>query len=128
MSIEHTIDTYCRAWSEPRADARAQCLAEVWAPHATYLDPTVCARGASELLAHIEGVLARRPGSRVVRTSELDVHGGAARFEWCALLASGERLKNGLDIAFFTADGKIDRIIGFFGDLGPMAGAFTVPR
>jgi hypothetical protein len=121
MTLEETIDTYCRAWSEPSADERAQALAQVWTPGATYTDPTVFAAGAAELLAHIDGVVAKRPGARVVRTSELGVHHGCVRFEWCVVLADGQRLPTGLDIAFMGADGRIDRIIGFFGHLAPLA-------
>jgi hypothetical protein len=92
----------------------------VWAAGATYTDPTVHAVGADELLAHITKVQARRPGSRVIRTSEVDVHHQVARFAWCAIEASGTRLPEGVDLAFLAADGsKIERIIGFFGPTKP---------
>jgi hypothetical protein len=121
MNVEEAIDTYCRAWSDPNPQARADFLAQVWSPGATYTDPTVHAANAAELLAHIDGVVRKRPGARVIRTSEIGMHHGIARFEWCVELADGQRLPTGLDIAYMRQDGKIERIIGFFGGLQPLA-------
>jgi hypothetical protein len=116
MQLSELIDTYCQAWSDPSPERRAELLDAVWAPGATYTDPSVHAVGSAELLAHIAKVLARRPGSRVVRTSQTDAHHGMARFAWHAVEANGNALPEGIDIAFLSADGsKIERIIGFFG-------------
>lgn len=110
------IDTYCQAWSAPSEDERAKLLDAVWSPAATYTDPAVHAQGSAELLAHITKVLAKRPGSKVIRTSRVDHHHGIARFAWRAVEANGKELPEGIDIAFFSADGsRIERIIGFFG-------------
>lgn len=116
MNLTELIDKYCQAWSEPTEARRAQLLHEVWADQAAYTDPSVHAQGAAELLAHIATVLARRPGSKVVRTSLVDDHHGMARFAWHAVEANGNELPEGIDIAFISQDGqKIERIIGFFG-------------
>jgi hypothetical protein len=117
------IDSYCEVWSEADEDRRAQLLASVWAPHATYTDPSVHAANANELLAHIARVLARRPGARVVRTSNVDLHHGLARFAWQVVQADGTALPPGLDIAFIAPGGtRIERIIGFFGPLASGSG------
>lgn len=113
------IDTYCEAWNAPTEAERSRHLDAVWASEATYTDPTVHAQGAAELLAHIAKVIARRPGSRVIRTSEVDEHHGVARFAWRAIEADGNELPEGIDIAFISADrSRIERIIGFFGPVG----------
>lgn len=110
------IDTYCQAWSAPTEAERSRLLDAVLSPRATYTDPTVHAEGTAELLAHIAKVIAKRPGSRVVRTSQVDQHHAIARFAWQAIEANGNELPEGIDIAFISADGlKIERIIGFFG-------------
>lgn len=109
------VDRYCEVWSLSDPDSRAGKLAAIWAVGATYTDPTVHAMGAEELLLHIAAVQSRRPGSKVVRASGLDVHHGIGRFSWRAVGADGTVLRAGIDIAFFTADGgRIERIIGFF--------------
>ncbi len=118
MDVTALIDRYCDVWSEPHAGTRAELLASVWAAHATYTDPSVHAADAEELLAHIATVQARRPGSRVVRTSVVDVHHNVARFAWHVVLADGAAMPDGLDIAFIEPQGtRIERILGFFGPL-----------
>lgn len=117
MSIEATIDRYCEAWSNPEPAARAAALAEVWAEGGRYTDPRTDARGAEALLDHIAGVLAQRPGARVVRTSVVQQHHGFVRFAWQVIETDGTRLPEGLDIATVGDDGLITQIIGFFGAL-----------
>ena len=120
MNLTALVDRYCEAWSEHDENRRAELLGSVWAADASYTDPTVHAVGVSELLAHIAKVQARRPGSKVVRTSEVDEHHGAARFAWRAIEANGNALPEGLDLAFLSADGsKLERIVGFFGPTKP---------
>jgi hypothetical protein len=123
LDTTELIDRYCEVWCEPDEDRRRMLLEHVWAEDASYTDPTVLAVGADELLTHISGVRQRRPGSRVVRTSAVDVHHDLARFAWRAIDSSGNALREGIDVAFFSADGsRIARIIGFFGPLQPDAG------
>jgi hypothetical protein len=118
MDLTERIDTYCLAWSDPDPVRRTELLRSVWSPDATYTDPTVHTRGADELLAHIARVIARRPGSRVQRTSRVEEHHGVARFAWQAVGADGIALPEGLDVAFLARGAPtIDRIIGFFGPL-----------
>ena len=128
MSVTELIDRYCKVWTDPDPDRRAELLASVWSEHATYTDPSVHAEGAVELLSHIAKVQVRRSGARVLRTSAVDVHHGIARFAWHVVEADGAALSDGLDIAFLNTDGdKIERIIGFFGPLpatgSPLSGA-----
>jgi SnoaL-like domain len=119
--IDQLIDSYCEAWSDPDPARRREILRAVWADGATYTDPTVHAEGLDDLLAHIDEVLARRQGAKVVRTSRVDAHHGLARFAWHVVQADGTPLPEGLDLAELSADGRIRRIIGFFGPL-PRAG------
>lgn len=120
MNVTTLIDRYCEAWSEHDESRRTELLRSVWSEGASYTDPTVHAVGAAELLAHIAKVQMRRPGSKVVRTSEVDEHHGVARFAWRVIEASGSALPEGIDLAFLSADGsKLDRIIGFFGPTKP---------
>jgi hypothetical protein len=115
VNTSDTIDRYCRAWSEPDPEIRAELLRSVWAANASYTDPTVHASKLDELLGHIAKVQMSRPGAKVVRTTPLDEHHGIARFGFQVLHVNGSILREGVDIAFFTRDGaRIERIIGFF--------------
>ena len=117
LSLTELVDAYCDVWCEPDPEARRQKLSLVWSPSATYTDPTVHTTGSNELLAHIAKVLARRPGAKVVRTSAIDEHHGCIRFAWHVVQNDGTALPEGIDFMDVASDGKIQRIIGFFGPL-----------
>ena len=118
MDITELIDRYCQIWSEPSASRRAELLASVWGANATYTDPLVHVGSAAELLARMATIQARRPGSKILRTSAVDLHHGIARFAWHVVQADGSSLPEGLDVVFVSPDGaRIERIIGFFGPL-----------
>jgi hypothetical protein len=124
MDVVDVIDRYCAVWSDPDSSRRAALLAQVWAEGATYTDPTAHLVGAAGLLAHIERIMTKRPGGKVLRTSELDVHHGAVRFAWKAVDADGATLRDGIDLVLLSKDErKIERIVGFFGELEPLGAA-----
>jgi hypothetical protein len=118
MNSTELVDRYCQAWSEPDAARRSGLLRSVWGAGATYTDPLVHAEGAEELLAHIAKVQLSRPGARVVRTTVVDSHHGHARFGFHVVMPHGAIIREGIDIALISPDGKrIERIVGFFGPL-----------
>ncbi|ESZ28874.1 MULTISPECIES: hypothetical protein [unclassified Mesorhizobium] len=121
MPLTHLIDKYCASWSTENAEKRRASLLSVLSDGATYTDPTVHAVGAKELLAHIAGIQSKHPGACILRTSNVDVHHGVARFAWKFVMPDGSSLPEGLDIAFLDEEQKrITRIIGFFGLLKPV--------
>jgi hypothetical protein len=115
--LTQLIDAYCAAWSEADAAARERQLAAVLEPDARYTDPRADTLGIAQLSAHIGGVIAKRPGARVTRTSGADAHHDIARFAWCVIEADGTRLPEGIDFVEVSARGKLIRIVGFFGSL-----------
>ena len=120
--VTQLIDAYCQAWSASDESERLKRLQQVWSPNATYTDPTVHLQGATGLLQHIAKVQARWPGSKVIRTSEVDHHHEVARFAWHAVEANGNELVEGIDIAFVSSDGtRIEKILGFFGPVKLLA-------
>jgi hypothetical protein len=120
-SLERLIDGYCAAWSEADPARRAGLLAEVWADDASYTDPRAHAAGIDQLTAHIGRILASRPGAKVVRTSAVDSHHGLVRFAWRVVQGDGTMLPEGIDFAELSPDGRLARIVGFFGPLEPRA-------
>jgi hypothetical protein len=117
MDRGRAVDTYCSAWDEADSLLREAMLRTVWAEGATYTDPNVHVVGLAELVAHIERVLVRYPGSRIVRTSAVDAHHSVARFGWKKIWADGSSLPEGIDFVEFSEAGAIKRVIGFFGPL-----------
>lgn len=117
MSIQQTVATYAAAWDEPDRRRRRAMLEASMTADATYVDPTVEIRGIAALVDHIDAVSARYPGSRLELISAVDVHHGIGRFGWRKVLADGTELPDSIDVVEIAPDGRLARIIGFFGPL-----------
>ena len=119
-TIEKLVDSYCGAWSAADPAKRLAVLADVWEEMGTYVDPTAVCINRNELAEHIGKVQQRYPGAKVIRTSALDRHHDLLRFAWKMVLADGKSLPEGVDFGELSADGKLRRIVGFFGRLAPL--------
>lgn len=119
MTLENTIATYAAAWDEPDRDRRRALLEASVTADAVYVDPGVELRGVAALSGHIDAVSARYPGSRLELTTAVDTHHGIARFGWRKVLADGTLLPDSIDVVEIAPDGRLSRIIGFFGPLRP---------
>ena len=117
MSVDEAIAIYCAAWNEVDPVKRDRMLEPVWADDATYTDPIVHTVGRAALVAHISTVCARFPGSKIVMTSKVDIHHNVLRFYWKRILADGSERPEGIDFGEIAENGKIQRIVGFFGPL-----------
>jgi len=113
-AIEEAVGVYFAAWNETDAAKRKVLLAPVWAEAGVYADPTVETVGIDALSDHIDGVLARLPGSRIVLVGGIEVHHHYARFRWSRVDAGGRSLRDGVDFAEVDDAGRFTRMIGFF--------------
>lgn len=108
---------YCASWNEPDRSKRDALLQEVWDANGEYSDPSpVILTGREELSRHIEGFLRQFAGGQI-RCSAPQVHHQSARFTWEIFAANGSAVVAGMDYVDFAADGRIRRIVGFFGPL-----------
>lgn len=96
---------------------RLALLRRVLASNITYIDPTVIVVGLEGLNDHIDGLTSGDLGSRVVRTSVVDLHHRQFRFAWQKVMGDGRRLPAGIDFGEVRDDGFITSITGFFGPL-----------
>jgi len=119
MDLSELITLYTGAWSEPDRALRQQLLERVWAEDGTYTDPTAQVAGREEFVDHIGGFFERFPGAHFELTSGIDTHHEKLRFSWRMLLADGKVSVEGVDFGELSTDGKLHRIVGFFGPLGP---------
>jgi hypothetical protein len=117
--LEELITLYNSAWSEPDRRLRQQILERVWAEDGTYTDPTEHVANRSELVDHLAGFMDQFPGARLALTSGIDTHHDNFRFSWRMLLADGKVFVEGTDFGKLCPDGKVNRIVGFFGPLPP---------
>jgi hypothetical protein len=93
-----------------------EMLEEAWAEHGVYSDPTAEVHGRQALSDHIAGFRAQMQGAVLSLTSAVDVHHRQhLRFTWKIANPSGETLAAGMDYGELDDEGRLVRIVGFFG-------------
>ena len=120
MDVDDAVASYGAAWNEPDAAQRRALLDRAWADGGTYQDPTASVEGRDALVAHIGGFHEMMPGHTIDLTSGTDTHGQVFRFAW-AMHHGEEVAAEGMDFGELASDGRIARIVGFFGPFPPMA-------
>jgi hypothetical protein len=115
-TIIGNVKDYVAAWNEPDAVVRAKLLESCWAQDATYLDPNAELKGRAALAAHIAKTQASRPGAYLEFMSGIDVHHNVVRFLWRLVRADGTTGDTSIDFGEVGADGRLTKIVGFFGE------------
>jgi hypothetical protein len=103
------------AWAIQDADHRAALLAEVCAEDVAYINPLTNCVGVPALARLISELTAAYPGHLPVRTSGVDAHHDAARYEWVLRDRAGQAVLGGIEIVRFTPEARLTSIISFFG-------------
>jgi len=120
--ITTLVDTHLEAYCEPDPVRRATFVAQVWADDGQLLDPPFDGAGHDGIAAMADTVLAHYAGHRFERTTAVDEHHGVARYGWALVAPDGAAAVTGTDVVELGRDGRIGRIVGFFGDLPPVEG------
>jgi SnoaL-like domain len=116
MSASDLVNIYVAAWNEPDNDRRRQLLEQAWTDEGTYTDPQSSAAGRDAFVALIGAFMQRFQGVRLERRSNVDKHHGLLRFAW-SMVGPGGPVMEGMDFGELAEDGRLCRIIGFFGPL-----------
>jgi len=114
------IDAHLDAYGNPDKAAREDVITTIWAADGELVDPPLTGAGhagISDLAAAVQGQFA---GHTFRRTSDVDAHHGVARYAWELVGPDGAVAVSGLDVAE-VADGRLQRVVGFFGELAPRA-------
>ena len=102
---------YIEAWNAG-ADQRAEKVAAVFAPDATYTDPLADVAGREAITATIAAVQEQFAGCTFRLAGPVDGHHGQARFGW--VLGPGtDELAVGFDVVRLDAAGRIRTVLGF---------------
>ena len=120
MGVNEVVSAYCAAWHETDEAARRKLLDESWADDGVYCDPTATVTGRDALIAHLGGFHERFPGARIDQASGVDEHDGWLRFAWTMVGADGATIMDGFDCGELAPDGRLRRIVGFFGPFPPL--------
>ena len=115
MGVNEAVASYGAAWNETDESARRKLLEAAWADDGVYCDPTATVSGRDALVAHIAGFHQMFAGARIDQASGVDEHDGWLRFAWTMVGADGVTIMDGFDCGELAPDGRLRRIIGFFG-------------
>ena len=115
--VDTTVETYLAMWNETDESRRAGFIEQAWEANGRYVDPVLEAEGHSALSTMVASVHDRFPGQRFRRTSGIDAHHDSVRFAWELASENGEVTVAGIDIGVLGADGRLQSVTGFFGDL-----------
>ena len=119
-AIKEVVAQYMAAWNQPEPASRLALLDQCWSDGGVYLDPRANLTGRDELARHIAAIQASRPGARLEFMSGIDVHHNVVRFLWRLERADGSCGDVSIDFGEIGADGRLVRIIGFFGAPPPL--------
>ena len=109
------VTGYCAAWSITDRRARDHLLARVWAADGVYMDPEpTLAAGLAALSDAIADFQHHYPGNRF-RCSAPQMDHRSMRVSWIRVGRDGKALSQGMDFYDLAADGRISRVVGFFG-------------
>jgi hypothetical protein len=117
---DETIRAYGAAWMEVDEAARRRLLQSAWSEDAVYQDPTASVVGREALIRHIAAFHKRLPGTTIIFASGVDHHHGKFHFLWKMIGPDRQVTAEGRDFGEFDADGRICRIVGFFGPPPPL--------
>jgi len=116
-TLSVAVDTHLKAYCEPDPATRAELLAAVWAPTGALFDPPFEGEGLDAIAAMTDVVLTHYAGHTFRRTTDIDAHHAFARYGWELVAPDGTVAVTGTDIVEIDAEGRLTRIVGFFGPL-----------
>jgi hypothetical protein len=115
--VTTTVDGYLAAWNERDAERRAELIEQVWAPDGRLIDPPIEGDGHAGISDVAAVMHEHYADHRFERTSGIDVHHVHLRFAWQLVGPDGAVAVAGIDTADLAEDGRLARVVGFFGDL-----------
>ena len=121
-STTENIDMHLEAYALADTARRDELVATAWNAEGELLDPPLEGHGRAEISALADVVLTHYAGHSFVRTTAVDSHHGFTRYGWDLTDPDGTVAVSGIDVVQFDEDGKLLRIVGFFGPLEPVAG------
>jgi hypothetical protein len=121
MSMDEVLESYDRAWNEPDDHERRRLLKTALTDSAELVDPRGRFQGRDAIAERICGFRDRFPGARVDITSGVDEHNGFARYDWKIFGPDGAMILDGIDVCERADDGRLRRIVMFFGSLPKQA-------
>lgn len=116
-----SLDRMMAAWNERDPARVREHLDAALSPDVVFIDPSVVTRGIDEFEANVHHVHGQIPGADYLRVSGVDHHHDIVRYAW-EIRSDGQLLMPGFDVAELDGDGRVLRVLGFFGPLPDASG------
>jgi hypothetical protein len=117
IDITTVVDDYLAAWNERDEQRRAELIERAWAPDGKLIDPPFDGEGHEGISQMASVMHEHYAGHRFERSSGVDMHHDHLRFAWKLIGPDGAVAVSGIDVADLAQDGRLARVVGFFGDL-----------
>ena len=111
-----SLDHMLAAWNERDAKRVRAHLDKALSPDVVFIDPSIVTRGIDEFEANVHEVHGRLPGADDRRASGVDRHHDVVRYAW-EIHRNGELVLPGFDVTELDEEGRVLRVLGFFGPL-----------
>jgi hypothetical protein len=118
-AIGTLVDNWLAAYADPDAARRLAAIREGWNAEGRLVDPPMEARGHQGISDQAATLLAQFPGHRFERSTAIDAHHQFLRYGWKLVDGNGAAVLEGLDVAELDVDGRLLRVVGFFGAQPP---------
>lgn len=109
------VDAHLAAFSAPDDATRRSLIEQAWTPTGHFADPLFAATGHDEIDALAASVPVLYPAHAFRRTSGIDLHHGHARYRFAFAAEDGTVVVEGVEVAQVGVEGRLVRVIGFFG-------------
>jgi hypothetical protein len=111
-----SFDHMLAAWNERDMNRVRGHLEAALTPDVTFIDPTIETHGLAQFERNVRDFRAKYPLAILRRASAVDSHHNLHRYSW-EILIDGKVVLLGFDVAQTATDGKVCRVLGFFGPL-----------
>ena len=118
-ALEALVDGHLAAYCEPDSERRQSAIGRLWNLEGRLVDPPFESRGQQGIHEQAGMLLGQFPGHRFERTTAIDAHHDVLRYGWRLADPAGATVLEGVDILDLDVDGRIGRVVGFFGAQPP---------
>ncbi|MGL4575152.1 MAG: nuclear transport factor 2 family protein [Burkholderiaceae bacterium] len=110
------LDNMLAMWNERDLSRIRGHLEAALTPDVTFIDPTIETHGLDEFEKNVRDFRTKYPQASIRRASAIDSHHNLHRYSW-EITVEGKVFLVGYDVAETVEDGKVCRVLGFFGPL-----------
>jgi SnoaL-like domain len=111
-----TIDKMLTVWNERDLSRVRAHLETIFTTDIVFIDPTIETHGLRQFEENVRDFRSKYPQANISRTSGIDSHHNLHRYSW-EIVVEGKVILVGFDVTETNGDGRILRVLGFFGHL-----------